>query len=258
MSERLTGKVAVIIGAAAGQGLAIAKLFAAEGAKVVLADIVKEKLDKAVKEIKNQGYEAAGVLTDLGKEEDVESMIQFAVKTYDHLDILINNAGIMEQFQTVANLDDETLDKILAVDMYAPFYACRAAIKVMNQQDKGGVIVNTSSVGGLFGSRGGAAYTMAKHALLGLTKNIGATEGIYGKVRANAIAPGGVASEMPGKIAENKDKIDPIGAKAFSETGQAIMATTEQLANVALFLASEESSSINGAVLVADGGWTVR
>lgn len=142
--------------------------------------------------------------------------------------------------------------------MYVPFYACRAAIKAMNQYVKGGVIVNNSSISNLFGSRVGALYTTTKHALLGLTKNIDATEDIYGKVRANVIVPGRVISEMPVKIAENKDKIDPIGTKTFGETGHAIMTATEQLANVALFLASEESSSINGAILAADGSWSVR
>lgn len=262
MEKQLEGKVALITGSAAGQGLAMAKLFAKEGAKVVLADIANEKLQKAVADIKKDGYDVTGITTDLGKEEQVKRMVQFTLDIYSRLDILVNNAGIMDYFQPVGRLDDQELNKVFAVNTLAPFYACRAAIQVMNKQDNGGVIVNNSSIGGLFGARAGAAYTMSKHALMGLTKNIAATYGAYGKIRANAIAPGGVASDMPATLMAQKDKLDPEGMEIANDHSQKVMqktmATNEQLANVALFLASDQSSAVNGAILVADGGLTVR
>ena len=122
------------------------------------------------------------------------------------------------------------------------------------KQETGGVIINNASVGGLFGTRGGAAYTMAKHALVGLTKNIAGTYGRVGKVRANAIAPGGVATNIQTTITAP----DPLGMQAPQATGEPPIGQPGQIANLALFLASDEASFINGDIVKADGGWTVN
>lgn len=122
------------------------------------------------------------------------------------------------------------------------------------KQETGGVIINNASVGGLFGTRGGAAYTMAKHALVGLTKNIAGTYGRFGKVRANAIAPGGVATNIQTTITAS----DPLGMQALQFTGETPIGQPGQIANLALFLASDEASFINGDIVKTDGGWTVN
>ncbi|MEK1393631.1 SDR family oxidoreductase [Limosilactobacillus fermentum] len=114
--------------------------------------------------------------------------------------------------------------------------------------------MNNASVGGLFGTRGGAAYTMAKHALVGLTKNIAGTYGRFGKMRANAIAPGGVATNIQTTITAP----DPLGMQALQATGETPIGQPGQIANLALFLASDEASFINGDIVKADGGWTVN
>lgn len=124
----------------------------------------------------------------------------------------------------------------------------------MKQEDVDGVIDFATQTFGLFGTRGGAAYTMAKHALVGLTKNIAGTYGRFGKVRANAIAPGGVATNIQTTITAP----DPLGMQALQATGEPPIGQPGQIANLALFLASDEASFINGDIVKADGGWTVN
>ena len=124
----------------------------------------------------------------------------------------------------------------------------------METQENGGVIINNASIGGLFGARGGAAYVSSKHGLLGMTKNIAATYGMHGKIRANAIAPGGVATNIQTTITEPHE----LGSKAIGSIGggSAPIGQSEEIAEVALFLASDASSFVNGTVITADGGWT--
>jgi len=123
----------------------------------------------------------------------------------------------------------------------------------MEKQENGGVIVNNASVGGLFGGRGGAVYTVAKHGLVGMTKNVAATYGRFGKIRANAIAPGGVKTNIQSTIT----KPDPLGGKAIQAAGEAPLGEPQQIANLAVFLGSDESNFLNGDIIKADGGWTV-
>lgn len=254
MAKRLENKVAIVTGAASGMGKAISIAYAAEGAKVVLADFQEEKMKGVADEIKSAGGEATTVEADMSKEDDVKALVKKAVDTYGQLDILVNNAGIVDNFEPVGNVSDELWQKVLAVDLNGPFQACREAVNVMADQPDGGVIINNASVGGLFGARGGAAYATAKHGLIGLTKNIAATYGVYGKIRANAIAPSGVATEI-GKTITHPD---PLGGQAIAGVGSqtAPIGKPEEIAAAAVFLGSSESSFINGDVLVADGGWT--
>lgn len=251
---KLKDKVAVITGAASGMGKAMAILFAKEGAKVVVADMNQDGINAVVKEIEANGGKAKGVVTNVAKEEDISNMINTAVKEFGGLNILCNNAGIMDNFVTVANLTNDLWNRVIAVNVTGPMMASRLALQIMTKQETGGVIINTASVGGLFGTRGGASYVASKHALIGLTKNIAA---VYGKqkIRCNAISPGGVntnigstitAPDMQGLEALNKG-----AAAAEAPYGQ-----PEEIAAVALFLASDDSSFVNGAVIVADGGWT--
>jgi len=252
---KLQGKVAVVTGAGSGMGKAIATLFAEEGAKVIAVDVNQTGVDAAVAEIKQNGGEAVGVTANIAVKEDVERMIQAAVTTYGSLDILMNNAGIMDNVEPVGDLSDEQWERVIAVNLKGPFMACRAAVNVMKDQENGGVIVNNASVGGLFGARGGAAYVASKHGLVGLTKNIASTYGREGgNIRANAIATGAVNTN----IGSNMTAPDALGLAAMGDTGPMRSGEPIDIARVALFLACDDSGFVNGAVITADGGWTAR
>lgn len=173
---KLQGKSAVITGAASGMGKEMAILFAQEGAKVVAADVNASAIDAVVQEIRASGGLAVGVVANVTKEADVANMIDTAVEQFGSLDVLVNNAGIMDNFVAAANLTDELWNRVLDINLTGPMRAIRKALPIMTKQGKG-VIINTASVGGLFGSRAGAAYTAAytaaKHGIVGLTKNVG-------------------------------------------------------------------------------------
>lgn len=251
---KLSGKTALITGAGSGMGRAIAKLFAEEGARIVAVDMNGDTVEAVVSEIKASGGEAVGVSGNVTKQEDINKMVETATSTFGSLDILVNNAGIMDNFLTVGEVTDEVWDRVIAVNLTGPMKLTRAAIHIMDKQETGGVIVNNASVGGLFGTRGGASYVASKHALIGLTKNIAATYGTFNKIRANAIAPGGVNTNIGATITAPSE----LGMRAIQGAGEAPMGEPEQIAKVALFLASEDSSFVNGDVLKADGGWTAR
>lgn len=249
---RLEGKSAIVTGAGSGMGEAIAVLFAKEGAKVVVSDINGEAVNRVVEQIKAIGGDAIGVVTNVALQADVDHVVEQTVQTYGKLDILVNNAGVMDNFVPAGDVTDESWDRVIAINLSGPFKTARAAIKVMEQQDTGGVIINNASVGGLFGCRGGAAYVSSKHGLIGLTKNLAGTYGVYGKIRANAIAPGGVNTNINSTITAPH----PLGLQAIGGLGRAPMGEATQIAQVALFLASDESNFVNGEVITADGGWT--
>lgn len=251
---RLNNKTAIVTGAASGMGKAIAHLFAKEGASVILVDLNETGVNETVKDIQGEGGKAEGISVDLSKEGAIETIMDKTLQAFGQVDILVNNAGIMDNFKPVGEATDELWEKVLAINLTAPFKLARAAIRIMEKQDKGGVIINNASVGGLFGARGGAAYVTSKHGLIGLTKNIAATYGFMGKIRANAIAPGGVNTNIGNTITDPS----PLGMKAISSLGEVPMGEPEQIAQLALFLAEEGSGFVNGAVITADGGWTCR
>ena len=242
---RLDGKVAVITGADRGIGKATVERFVQEGARVVAADLAPSGLT----EFEND-ERVAIVLGDVTQQADVDRIVRTAVDRFGKLDILVNNAGIMDRFLPVGELTDELWSKVIAVNLTAPMLLCRAALPHLIATK--GVIVNISSIGGLFGSRAGAAYTASKHGLIGLTKNIATTYAPDG-VRAVAVAPGGVNTG----ISIGGDP-STRGYAALQKTlGAAVrMAEPCELAAVIAFVASGEASFVNGEVLVADAGWT--
>ncbi|WP_088007711.1 SDR family oxidoreductase [Indiicoccus explosivorum] len=249
---KLEGKVAIVTGAASGMGKAIAELYAKEGAKVVIADMNLEGAEAVAKGISENGGTAKAVQVNVAKQEDIDSMIDTALNEYDTLDILVNNAGIMDSFEPVADISDEKWDRIFEVNTKGVMRAMRRAIPIFLEKGKG-VIVNTASTGGLNGAHAGVAYGASKHAVVGLTKNTGymyAKEGI----RCNAIAPGGVATN----IASSAGNFNEFGASRLQPVQGIIprIGQPEEIAQVALFLASDESSFVNGTVITADAGWT--
>ncbi|WP_283805136.1 SDR family NAD(P)-dependent oxidoreductase [Lentilactobacillus rapi] len=175
MADLLKGKVAIVTGAGSGMGRQISELFVKEGAKVMLADINPDGLKQTASEIDSAGDSTSTVIANVAKEDDIVNMVKETVDTYSKVDILVNNAGIVDNIKTVENTTDDIWDRVLAINLTGPFKAAREAIKYMLDQKDGGTIINMASVGGLFGSRGGVAYTATKHGIIGLTKNIAAT-----------------------------------------------------------------------------------
>lgn len=249
---RLQDKVAVVTGAASGMGKAIATLYAKEGAKVVVSDINLEAANLTVEEIKSNGGEAISVMANVAKEDDIQNLIDTAVNTYGTLDILVNNAGIMDNFEPAGEIEDEKWERIFAINTTSVMRSTRKALPIFLEKKKG-VIINIASAGGLQGARAGAAYTASKHAVVGFTKNTGfmyATSGI----RCNAIAPGAVetniSASMTGVSQFGMGRIQP-GLGINPGLGK-----PEDIANIALFLASDEASFVNGTVITGDAGWT--
>lgn len=251
--RKLENKIAIVTGAASGMGKAISIAFAIEGCKVVATDINQEMLDLLAEEIRGNGGEVTTVIANVAKEQDVEHMIDTAIVTYGDLDILVNNAGIMDHFAPVGDLDNATWERVMSINVDGPFKAMRSAIKHFLPK-KSGVIINIASLGGLNGARAGAAYTASKHAVVGLTKNTGF---MYAKdgIRCNAIAPGGVKTNITQTM--DFSTLSPM-IKERLMPGMALSPRSgdpSEIAKVALFLASDDSSFVNGEVVVVDGGW---
>ncbi|HRH65578.1 MAG TPA: SDR family oxidoreductase [Bacteroidia bacterium] len=249
--KTLENKVTIVTGAGSGMGKAIAMLFASEGASVVCADLNETNLNSVISEIEAKNGKAAKVIVNVSKPEDCKRMIETALNQYGGLDVLVNNAGIMDDFIPVGDVTDDVWNKVIGVNLNGVFYASREAVQVMLKRGKGS-IVNIASVGGLYGSRAGAAYTASKHAVVGLTKNTGY---MYAKsgIRCNAIAPGGVNTNIGASMKPN-----PFGAERMNLGAASMprMGEPSEIAELALFLASDKSSFINGSIVTADAGWT--
>lgn len=249
---RLQDKVAIVTGAASGMGKAIALAYAKEGAKVVVSDINLDGANQTVDVINASGGEAIAIQTNVAKEEDIELLIDTAVSTFGTLDILVNNAGIMDNFEPAGDLTDDLWERLFAINTTSVMRATRKALPIFLEKQKG-VIINTASLGGLYGARAGAAYTASKHAVIGLTKNTGYMYAQKG-IRCNAIAPGGVETNISASMTGYNEfgfgRIQA-GLAVNPRNGQ-----PEEIANVAVFLASDESSFLNGTVITADAGWS--
>ena len=253
---RLENKVAVVTGASSGVGRETALLFAKEGADVVAVARRKERLDELVKEAKEKGFKGRIVSYpgDISKEETNDGMIDFAIKEFGHFDILISNAGLMDNFAPVDELDSALMKRLMEVDVYGPAYATRKAARVFMETKVKGSIVTIASIAGICGGKSGCAYTMAKHAVLGMVKN---TAFNYRDVlRCNAICPGGIATEMVSPAAFANASQKGLASVMLANQFKTPMATPLQIAEVALFLASDESSIVNGAIVTADSGLT--
>lgn len=249
---RLENKVAIITGAASGMGKAIAGLYAAEGAKVVVSDLNLEGAEKVAAEITASGGEAVAVKTNVAVESDIHEMIELALSRFGRLDILVNNAGIMDNMAPVGDVTEEKWDLMFDVNTKSVMRSIRRALPIFLEQGKG-VIVNIASTGGFSGAHAGAAYTASKHAVVGITKNTGFMYAQKG-IRCNAIAPGATMTNIANTVTE----VNELGVSRTKVTQGVIprLGQPEEIARVALFLASEESSFVNGAVITADAGWT--
>lgn len=248
---KLKDKVALVTGAASGIGKAIAVQFAKEGAAVVASDVVSDELDEVVGEIHATGGKAIGLRVDVGLEADIAAMVKAALERFGRIDILCNNAGVLDGFTPVAEVPDEVWERVIRINLTGPFLACRKVVPIMLEQG-GGAILNIASAAGLFGCRGGAAYTTSKHGLVGLTKNIAFMYADQG-IRCNAICPGGVESKIAGSggiFHEFGYSRMGLGVSTMPRIGR-----PEEIATVAVLLVSDDGSFLNGAAIPVDGGW---
>ena len=249
----LPDKVALITGAASGQGRAAALLFGAHGARVVVADVNDEGAAETVGLLEEQGAEGVAVHADVSRRDDVDTMVAATVERYGRLDVLYNNAAVQMSGRLV-DCTEEDWDLTIATNLSAIFWACRAALPHL-LDGEGGSIINTASTLGLIGSEGYAAYGAAKAGLVLLTKQL-AVE--YGPdLRANVIAPGSIDTPRFRKVLDSTPGAEEFVAGLKRTIPARRLGLAEDVARIALFLASDQSSYVSGAVLPADGGLAV-
>ena len=242
---KLTGKVALVTGAAQGIGRAISLLLARNGADIVVSDINLEKVEETAKEISAIGPKAMAVKVDVSNLSDVERMVEGILEKLAKIDILVNNAGITRD-KLILRMTEEDWDAVLSVNLKGTFNCTKAVIRHMAKQ-RSGKIVNIASVVGEMGNAGQANYSASKAGVIGLTKTI-AREYAQRGINVNAIAPGYIETPMtealPEKAKEELKKLIPMER----------LGKPEDVAEAALFLVSEESSYITGQVLNVNGG----
>jgi NAD(P)-dependent dehydrogenase (short-subunit alcohol dehydrogenase family) len=249
---RFENQVAVVTGAASGIGHALVRQLAAEGAAVVAVDIAEAPLQKVVEELRAAGGKATACLTNVADDAEVERMLETALSTYGRLDVLCNNAGIMDRMIPTADLPLDLWNRVLAVNLTGPMLACRRAIPIMLTHG-GGAIVNTASEAGLRGGAAGTAYTVSKHGVVGLTRSVAFHYGDQG-IRCNAVCPGGVETAIGVGGAPHQAGLAKVMAFVQGSGGGAV-AKPEQIAAVIAFLASPDASNVNGAIVPVDHGW---
>jgi NAD(P)-dependent dehydrogenase (short-subunit alcohol dehydrogenase family) len=252
--KKLENKIAIITGAGSGIGKEITLLFAKEGCKVIASDISEVRINELENETAAYQGNVKLYKGDITNPNHTEELLTNALNSFGTVDILINNAGIMDNFEGIDSVEETEWNKVFNVNIHAPYRLMQRTLKLFLTK-KSGNIINIASIGGLNGGRAGAAYTASKFALIGLTKNTGY---LYAKkgIRCNAIAPGAVETQISDSIDYSKltddikDRIMP-GLVLNPRNGKPI-----EIAKIALFLASEDSSFINGSVIVADDGWS--
>ncbi len=249
---KLKDKVIILTGASSGIGRATALKLVAEGAKVVAVARRTERLEELKKEGADLPGEIYPITGDVSKDGDIDKLVEETIENYGKIDVLINNAGIVDRFLSADNMEDELWDRVMDVNLTAPMKLIRKSLNYMLDQGEGNII-NVASVGGLFGAKGGLAYVASKHAIIGMTKHIGVIFADKG-IRCNAIAPGSIKTEIGQNVKEpNMFVLDKVmkSTEALPALGEA-----EDIGNLMVFLASEDSKFINAATIVADGGWT--
>ena len=246
---RLDGKVALISGGARGMGAAEARLFAAEGAKVVLGDVLEEEGQQVEAEIAEAGGEAVFVRLDVTSEEDWRAAVDTALERFGKLDILVNNAGIFDR-ALVHEQSAENWDRVMDINGKGVFLGTKAAIPAMREAG-GGSIVNISSVAGLVGSMASTAYNASKGAVRLLTKST-AVQYASESIRCNSVHPGPIETRMLDEVYTSQE----MRTQRQNEIPIGRLGRMEDVAKGVLFLASDEASYMTGSELVIDGGYT--
>ncbi len=248
--ERLKNKVAIITGGAGGIGMATTKLFLAEGAKVVIVDISKEALEKASFELDNENLSYC--VADVSKAKDNEKFVEHTLKVHEKIDIFFANAGIEGTSKPIAEYPDAIFDKVIAVNLKGVWLGCKYVIPKMKN---GGSVMITSSVAGLKGFSGLGAYVATKHAVVGIMR-VAALEFAKNKIRVNTIHPGPVNNDMMRRIEKDMSPESPEQVLQGFESAVPFgrYAESTEIADMAVFLASDESKYVTGCTHVVDGG----
>ncbi len=246
--KRLDGKVAIVTGSTSGMGRATAVLYAREGAKVVVTGRNEERAKAVVDQIKSEGNEATYVIVDTSKVEDAKILVDKTIEAYGTIDILFNNAGTLS-LSSLKNVTLEEWNQVMNVNVTSSLYLAQLVAPIMKAKGKG-VIINTSSIAGFGAHHGFAAYVTSKHAMNGLTKSMAWELGP--EIRVNAIAPGAIHTAMVDSIGGPAVLQGMIDGCPMKRVGQ-----PEDIANVALFLATDDSSFIDGQIIKVDGGFEI-
>jgi NAD(P)-dependent dehydrogenase (short-subunit alcohol dehydrogenase family) len=255
MTTKLQGKVAIVTGATGGIGEATARLFVREGAKVVLVDRDAERLARLAVEM---GSSVRFQAADVSKPEDTARYVRCACEEFGGVDVLFANAGIEGKMAPLTELDPADFDRVWSVNVRGVFLGIKYAAPEIAKRG-GGSIVITSSIAGLVGSRGLGAYVTSKHALLGLSRTAALELGAQ-KIRVNTVNPGPIDNRMMQSIHQQAQPADPQAVRHGFEAQVALAryGKNDEIARLALFLASEDASYCTGGVYVADGGFTAQ
>jgi dehydrogenase/reductase SDR family protein 4 len=247
----LDGKVALITGASKGIGFGIAEIFAAAGAKVVISSRKQEALDEKAMQLNNQGYEVNGIACNVSNTAELTELVNKTVEKYGTIDILVNNAAASPVFGPVHETSMEAFDKIMAVNVKAPFELCRLCFPHLRKSSAASVI-NISSIGGITPETGLGIYSVSKAALISLTK-VFAKEWGEAKIRVNAICPGLIETKFSEPLWNN----EKIMNKILQQLSIKRSGTSAEVGLLALYLASSASSYSTGSVFTLDGGLTI-
>lgn len=247
----LMGKVALITGASKGIGFSIAEIYAAAGAKVVISSRKQDALDEMSDKLRKKGYEVTGIACNVGKSEDLENLVKKTIETYGQIDVLVNNAASNPVFGPVHETSLDAYDKIMDVNLKAPFHLMKLCFPYLRASSNASVI-NISSIGGISPETGLGIYSVSKAGLISMTKVFAKEWGDH-KIRVNAICPGLIQTKFSEALWSNEKIMNHMmKALAIKRVGE-----PEEIGAAALYLASKASSYTTGIVLTADGGFTI-